>query len=186
MDEIDKFREEELVIRQVMLIPGSWKSFLTEYEYKMMVAGALNHCVAVDGLIIRGYLITMEKTYIVVQIYKYELRKILLLFFAAITGSLLTHFSALAKKGVPFLPPIEIFEAGPMGTALFEDYLFEDEMLVQLLTNEVKDLPLYDPEFEKMKAWLKSSDFCSYPKHAQQVGPVLMNQPMLKKKRRYE
>ena len=180
------FQEEEPVISQVMLIPGSWKSFLTEYEYKVMVAGALNQCVVNHGLIIRGYLITIEKTCVLMQIPKQELRKMLLLFFAAITGSLLSHFSSLAKRGVPFLPQFEIFEAGPMGTAVFEDYLFSDDMLVQLLSNEEKDLPIYDPEFYKMKAWLKKCDFCSYPKHAHHLEPVLTNQSIPIKKRRYE
>ena len=176
----DSVEDDTLEVRQLMLIPGKWKSFLTEYEYKTMVASALNTCVVEHGLIIFGYLITFEKIYLVVETSKDSAFSITRDFLIAFRITLIRHFAALAKKGVPFLPSMKIFTTSDEAT-LFEDYFFDDPILSQLLVNKNTELPYYDPQLKKIQEWLLNCDFCSYNKHADEIGSVITHMAGIKK-----
>jgi hypothetical protein len=160
----------------LMLLPGKWKSFLSENEYKTLVAAALNECVVEIDFVIAGYLISIQHVYLVLKINKSRLANLRELFFEKVEQSLLSHFATLMRKGVPFIPSMKIIQPGDKDS-LFEQYFFDDRLLLQLLMNEKRDLPFFDPQLMKMKEWLGSSDFCSYNLQAGEIGPVLTRKP---------
>ncbi len=168
-------QKDKAVIIPLILIPKRWKEFLTEYEYKVVIANGLNYCVAEHKLIILGYLINTEKIHIVLRIKKADLKKMLLIFAAITHDFLQKHFSALGKKGVPFLPFRSVFETDHIHTHLFEEYVFEDELLIQLLTGNARELTGYHPGLEQTKKWLRSCDFCSFNDHSGAIGQVILN-----------
>jgi len=163
---------EQAGICPVMLISGNWKNFLTEYESKTLIARALNYCVFEHGLVITGYLITNEKVYLVLKIEKEIINRMLMIFFEKIKRSLQKHFASMAKKGVPFLPAQDVFETDESYANLFEEYNFNDAMLVALLTGKKTELPYYQDQLEKLKLWLKGFDFCSFNDHPDAVSQV--------------
>lgn len=169
---VDMDLSDDWVTMHIMLIPGKWKLFIGEHEYKTLVATALNLCIVEHNLIIAGYLITYEKNYLVIQVREGFGRTMLKFFFNIVKVALMQHFAILARKGVPFLPSISVIDNNE-NELLFEDYLFDDALLSQLLVNDKKELPYYNPQLEKMKAWLSGCDFCSYNKHVDQIGPVI-------------
>lgn len=165
-------------VQPIMLISGKWREFLTEYEYKVIIARALNYCVFEHGLVIMGYVISEEKIYLVIKIDKRYIKRMLLIFFEIVQRLLLKHFAAMGKNGVPFLPFSDVFEMEETQNILFEDYGFTNDLLIGLLIGKKRELPYLGDEFIKIRNWLSGCDFCSMNDYAGAVGPIVLKELM--------
>ncbi len=170
--------QEQIGIQPIMLISGKWREFLTEYEYKVIIARALNYCVFEHGLVIMGYVISDEKIYLVIKIEKRSIKRMLLIFFEIIQRLLLKHFAAMGKNGVPFLPASDVFETGETHNILFEDYGFVDDLLIGLLIGKKRELPYLEDQYIQLRNWLSGCDFCSMNDYAGAVGPIVLKELM--------
>jgi hypothetical protein len=89
--------------------------------------------------------------------------------------SLRKHFAAMKKKGVPFLPAPAVYRNRRIRSSdLFEEYNFDDDMLVALLAGKKNEQTYYEGQLQQLKTWLNSCDFCSVHDYAGAVGPVVL------------
>lgn len=171
-DDAPEQRRHELAFT---LVTGSWRKLFNIYESRLLIAEALNYCVYSQELVIRGYQITPEKVYLVLQANHDRINRILLIFFEKVRRELLKHIAKLKSEGVHLAMQEEIWEGDNAYTALFEKHTGMNRYLRQMLTGKKATPPYYDPEWQYVQQSVHHCDFCSLVDYSGAKGPVEIN-----------
>jgi len=153
---------------------GKWRHAFDKYQYKTMVAVALNACTdqATEDFWVKiaGYLITEKKLVIVWRIAKGEPERIFHFFETRLRAEIrkMKKYMEEYRGEKSLVPEIDIHER------LFEIPLLYQNRLVKLITGQQVKLPYYDPQLARLKTYLHRENFCSVLDYTGAKGPVIV------------
>lgn len=163
-------REMAFVLRM-----GKWRHAFNEYQYKSMVAVALNACTDQDTeefwVKVAGYLITGKRLVIVWKIVKGEPERIFHFFETRLRAEIrkMKKYLEEEQRQESGMPEIDLHEK------LFEKHLLYRDHLVEIITGQPVDLPYYDPQLARLKAYLHHENFCSVLDYTGAKSPVIVD-----------
>lgn len=158
----------------MVLVMGSWREELPARQYRLMIAEALNYCVQMEDVHIRGYMITARRLFLVLKIEREQIDHVLDTFSTRLKVDI-RQYKNLGKsleqnrQGERVVPmTIEMI------TDLFTPYALLDDQLIQLLMGRRFRKPYDDPALARMEKIVYNNDFCSVISYSGGKGPVII------------
>lgn len=163
--ELDIFDLDET---RLMLEMKSWRLYFPDEELKLILAEALNDTIIAKRILIRGYLITSWRLYLILWADEEQ------------TEEFLKHFTNCMIRNIIKKVETDLKEHRSSGDfhafqELFVRYPFYNAELVDLLIGKELKTNYYQPKLAWMKDQLKNYKFCSVRNYTGAKGPVFIN-----------
>lgn len=167
----------QLLRHKVRLKIENWKSHFDLNYVNTIIAMALSDFDDEIYFDIKGYLITSQNLYLVVQTTETSIKKMVNKIEVKIIFLLKSNPQKLKKnrRDISFIADDENFFYDTR-EPLFKIYPLENHHLVKLITGEKVTLPYFDRDLKELKALIHNHPFCSAIHYLGGIDPVEMEE----------
>ena len=158
---------ESQMTHHLVLVMKSWEKELPNDLRHLIIAEALNYCVYHEELIIKGYLLTQKRIYLIATNKSHTMEKVLTIFSKQVAKGI---YAYKRRRDNNFESPIisKIFDD------LFIKYPLYNAYIIKLITGQKITLPYYNPYVVWLKNRIHNYNYCSAIDYSGAKGPVLV------------
>jgi|GEM_PF-1936832 len=164
--------EEEHKPFAVFFKIGEWRHRFTEYQYKTVIAVALNNCIQHRALRLVGYIISETDLVMVLHVNKKYINKFLGFFFEEVRNEISKHASETESFDIGGYNNDDQVRYLYNLSTLFKKYNIHNDYLERLITGRRVELRYDDPHLVRLKQVVNKADFCSAIDYSGGIGPV--------------
>lgn len=162
--------EELILLREhsQLLVMNSWRHEIPHEQRNIIIANALNQCTNDKGFDVLGYLITQRRIFLIGSSEITPFQEILQYFYYQVS----TGIAVYLKDHHQYDNAHHL--AHHSDHQLFTKYPFYNDHLRSLITGKQVELPYYDPNLARLKAYIHSQNYCSALDYAGGKSPVIV------------
>jgi hypothetical protein len=169
-----QFRNKKTGDYNLVLHIGVWRKYIPEQQIKLIIAEALSYCVSFEDLIIKGYLISSKKVYLVLKCEEKKIAPVFFTFYHEVRKGIRIEWQKL-KLPHHFNEDKKEITLEDLFKNIFSVHHFMNYELHKLITGHDIEFIYYDPQLARLKEFIHNYNFCSAIDYSGAEGPVKMN-----------